>query len=159
MFHLFFSFGFPPALSRRLSGPLLHQISEVWILYRQLLSISSAVVCVHFVFPYCTTWHSTLSSVYSGHGDEFNFEVMNLKLLNLNQLSGVPILIYAHNKHVKPTHHDLYTNQYSVLRTAVGITNISQIHVLVAFVGKAVKENKQQPKKQVNKKNKKKTAH
>ena len=124
MFHLFFSFGFPPALSRLLSGPLLHQISEGWILYRQLLSISSAVVCVHFVFPYCTTWHSTLSSVYSGHGDEFNFEVMNLKLLNLNQLSGVPILIYAHSKHVKPTHHDLYTNQYSVLRTAVGITNI-----------------------------------
>ena len=82
MFQLFFSFGFPPALSCLLAGPLLHQLLEVWIIYGQPLSISSAVVCVHFVFPYCTTWHSPLSSVYPGHGDKFNFEVMNLKLLN-----------------------------------------------------------------------------
>ena len=27
-------------------------------------------------------------------------------------------------QHVKSTHHDLYTNQYSVLRTAISITNI-----------------------------------
>ena len=84
MYHLFFSSGFPPALSHLLSGPL-HQLFEVWILYGQPLSISSAVVFVHFVFPYCTTWHSTLCSVYPDHGNKFNFEVTNLKLLNLNQ--------------------------------------------------------------------------
>ena len=84
MVHLFFNSGFPPALSRLLSGPL-HQLFEVWILYGQPLSISSAVIFVHFVFPYCTTWQSTLSSVFPGHGNKFNFEVMNLKLFNLNQ--------------------------------------------------------------------------
>ena len=85
MYHLFFSSGFPLALSTLLSGPLLHQFFEVWILYGQPLSISSAVVFVHFVFPYSTTWHSTLCSMYPGHGSKFNFEVINLKLLNLNQ--------------------------------------------------------------------------
>ena len=78
----FFSFRFPSALSRLLAGPLLHQFLEVWIICGQPLSIMSAVVCVHFVFPYCTTWHSMLGSVYPGHGNEFNFEEMNLKLLN-----------------------------------------------------------------------------
>ena len=34
------------------------------------------------------------------------------------------IMPYAQYKHVKPTHHDLYTDLYSVLRTAISITNI-----------------------------------
>ena len=62
-----------------------------------------------------------LSLAYPGHVNEFEvFWIWNYQPNNL-QLSQY---WYAQYKHVKATHHDFYTNQYSLLITAISITNI-----------------------------------